>query len=519
MAVADILRGVGNTLATAGRVGGAVAEPILKRTALVASGEAPQIDQEERARNEKLEDQQLATKAALLEQNLLMGQTYGTLTPEQQQQYVDAITGLYSHPRHQGTLMAKLRKVTAPQGAFAGGPLPSPAPAGGTLAAETAAQVAAQDAALNRQLAVVDERAKAAQEYPRSPSGKTPPIPGNQLPPDAIGSDDQPIPASARTVGTSYIGYGGKYYVAPKPKPIFHAIGGNVYLMDPVTGLPERKLGPASGVKMTAHDSPPFVGDDGLMHTMKLYSVTTPQGESIDVEPDITSLAQGGAMQPQPEAAPQSGTATPNTPAKRVANILKPATGAQPAAGAPKGPVVAGRAIPGTTQMALNKDPLYRSKVESWRKVADDANAKQEAYKNAQRLLADNSRVTDLSLAYEWVRANVQGAGRMTNTEIQQTYSAGGFETRVRNMISQAQGGRFAPELEQQFLRDIQGSAVTAQGEADSLQAQLRPATGAAPNAQNRSIQAAMALPINKGKTREQVVADLRQRGYNPVEP
>jgi hypothetical protein len=108
---------------------------VLRNVAQVASGEAPEVNAEKRARAEKLEDEQIAVKSSQLENALTMGQKYGTLTPAQQQQYVDQITGLYSHPRHAGTLMEKLRKATHPNGAYAQAPtapLANPVPEGGT---------------------------------------------------------------------------------------------------------------------------------------------------------------------------------------------------------------------------------------------------------------------------------------------------------------------------------------------------------------------------------------------------
>lgn len=142
MAVADLLEKIGEGAKTVGRVAGAVAEPLAKRTAEVISGEAPEIDQDKRARAEKLEDEQLAIKASTLENNLAMGQKYGTLTPDQQQQYVDEITKIYSNPRHAPTLMEKLRKAIHPDGTFAQAPqktLENPTPEGGTLHADTLA--------------------------------------------------------------------------------------------------------------------------------------------------------------------------------------------------------------------------------------------------------------------------------------------------------------------------------------------------------------------------------------------
>jgi len=142
MAVADFLEKVGKGLETGAKVAGAVAAPVGSAIVNEEAGYAPQIAAEQRRRQQKLEDEQIAAKEQELTAQLETGRKYGTLTPEQQGQYVDAITQLYSHPRHAGTLMEKLRKAVHPNGAVAG---PSPlatlknaTPEGGTLAVEEA---------------------------------------------------------------------------------------------------------------------------------------------------------------------------------------------------------------------------------------------------------------------------------------------------------------------------------------------------------------------------------------------
>jgi soluble cytochrome b562 len=143
MAISDILGDIGKGVATGAKAIGSVAAPIAERTAQVVSGEAPQIDEEKRKQQYALEDQQVSAKAQQLEGQLQMGQKYGTLTPQQQQQYVDAISGLYSHPRHAGVLMEKLRSAIHPNGAYAQGPqapLPNAVPQGGTAQADEGAR-------------------------------------------------------------------------------------------------------------------------------------------------------------------------------------------------------------------------------------------------------------------------------------------------------------------------------------------------------------------------------------------
>jgi hypothetical protein len=73
-------------------------------------------------------------------------------------------------------------------------------------------------------------------------------------------------------------------------------------------------------------------------------------------------------------------------------------------------------------------------------------------------------------------------------------------------------GSRDSLTRHNRFLQDrygLKGSGATA-----------APSTGggtAAPAAKDRSIAAAMALPMNNGKTKAEVEADLKKYGYNPV--
>jgi len=148
MAISDILSGVGKGLATAGRVAGAVAEPVAKAVVNEEAGYAPQIAAEKRRHQEQLEDAQINAKATELESQLAMGQKYGTLTPAQHQQYVDAITQLYSQPRHAPLLMEKLRKAIHPNGAVSQGitaPLKDATPAGGTEEANQREAIGLED--------------------------------------------------------------------------------------------------------------------------------------------------------------------------------------------------------------------------------------------------------------------------------------------------------------------------------------------------------------------------------------
>jgi hypothetical protein len=142
VSVGDLLSGIGRGVATAGRVAGTVLEPFGKALAEEESGQLPQIEAEKRQQQYKLTDEERERKANDLESQLEMGRKYGTLTPEQQKQYVDQITGLYSKPEQQGSLLQRIHKAIHPTGTVrqAAQPLPSLVPTGGTAGADEAAK-------------------------------------------------------------------------------------------------------------------------------------------------------------------------------------------------------------------------------------------------------------------------------------------------------------------------------------------------------------------------------------------
>ncbi len=143
MAIADFLKDIGTGVAKGAKTVGDALEPIAERTAQVVSGEAPAIDEEARQKKQQMDAAAISAKVQNLESQLEMGRKYGTLTPDQQKQYVDAITGLYSHPSQMDTLVQKLHKAIHPSGATYQTPAPVLAdatPKGGTAAADEAAR-------------------------------------------------------------------------------------------------------------------------------------------------------------------------------------------------------------------------------------------------------------------------------------------------------------------------------------------------------------------------------------------
>jgi len=130
MAVVDFLEKVGKGV---GEVAGSLGKGLAEEEA----GYAPQIAQDKRNHAQAMEDEQINAKAKILEDQLAMGEKYGTLDYAQREQYAKAISDLYSHPRHAATLMEKLRRIVHPQGAIAGPvELADATPKGGTAAAD-----------------------------------------------------------------------------------------------------------------------------------------------------------------------------------------------------------------------------------------------------------------------------------------------------------------------------------------------------------------------------------------------
>lgn len=486
MAVPDILKDIGSGVKTGARVAGAVAAPLAEGVANEEAGYAPQIAAEKRQRAEQLEDASINAKAQELENQLMLGQKYGTLTPQQQQQYIDQITGLYSHPRHAATLMEKLRKAIHPSGAFAQGPqalLPNATPPGGTAAAdeERAKELAEARYTAARQnnpkLVALDkltqqkygtdfnsstpeQQGEALQTYVRESTkgsvGKSPPVPGTQLPPDATGPDGQPIGSAARDASHSFVEYNGAWWPVAKPKPVFKTIKGHSVLVDPQSGSILRDLGPVGTAKVTTRQTLQ-PGDDHQMHLVNLTSVTTPEGSTIEVD------TGGQAETPQPSNAPSS---QPKSPAKKVnPGSILPKTGAKQTHPSFGGPVV-----PGFSTLAQSKNPLFRADIAQYTKAAEDANIKAEAYQSAQKALASGSTASsDQELIYSWVRSNVQGSGRMTQAEFRQAASVGSLPQRAQIAWEKTKTGKLPPEIERMLLADIKRSAETAQQEAATL--------------------------------------------------
>jgi hypothetical protein len=313
----------------------------------------------------------------------------------------------------------------------------------------------------------VDERAAEAAKY-HKPAGKSPPVPGAQLPVDAIGPDGQIIPMAQRTSGQSFMEWNGAWYPAPKAKPIYQVIGGNVMLMDPATGRPQRNLGPKEGVKFATRQTP-FLGDDGQMHLLTTTSVTTAQGENIEVEATPADAESGARPQSPSAPSPQ-----PKTPAKKVGNIL-PKTGAKPAGGGTAGPV-----IPGSHAWARTKDPLYRANLASYKKANDAVIAATNLSSLADQVAQHpNDAVNQKRFAVALER---QAAGRFTEQALKYVISAGWGNT-LEQWATNPTTGALPADVMRQLVDGAHQNLAAAQDALKIAQGELGQQEGSSPSA------------------------------------
>jgi hypothetical protein len=102
--------------------------------------------------------------------------------------------------------------------------------------------------------------------------------------------------------------------------------------------------------------------------------------------------------------------------------------------------------------------------VAAARKSAD---ALETEYAKAQQYVKTPSPTNDTALIFSFVRAQVAGAGRMTNTEIEQALKSGSFGTRYSNMYNRATKGELDPDFRSQLADSIKIAADKARLTAD----------------------------------------------------
>jgi hypothetical protein len=199
-------------------------------------------------------------------------------------------------------------------------------------------------------------------------------------------------------------------------------------------------------------------------------STKTPQGPSASVSaaPSAAtsnpSLSSPAAM---PSASSNPGARQPGT--RPIGGAVKKSNQANLNQGDGASSTLPKGAIPFGNKPSI----LDRSDATQYTKLAEDANDKQKSLQLAQNAARSPSPSSDQQLIYSWVRANVQGAGRMTQQEFSQAAHIGGFQQKAENWLSMASSGKLTPEIRQMLLTDIRGAAANSQQMAQTARAQV----------------------------------------------
>jgi hypothetical protein len=428
MSVGDLLSGIGRGVATAGRVAGAVLEPIAKRTAEVVSGEAPELDEERRQQAMQLSDQQRELKANDLESQLEMGRKYGTLTPEQQKQYVDQITGLYSKPEQQGSLLQRIHKAIHPTGTVrqAAQPLPSAIPAGGTAAA--------------------DERNKV----------------GSLLDEDALKKQQ-----ALQSIDWF------KKNMLPQFPPDQQAAKLNAYI-DHINGITQGTEKPPKGLKAMDQGGVFFGVEDQDTGKQYLKAQLEPGGDAPPEAKQMYAAVQKAAKDKQDAA-----DAKENEKQKHEDKVTE-RQARQLSASFDR----LGMSEQFTEQMGE-----YRSNLLTYRNLDTEARKSEETVKalEAQYSTPGNKAAVDNELQ-NFFTTVVQKGGRKTAAELALTLKIGSFGMNLEQMATKASKGELPPDLRKMFLDGMKAVAAEQRAVADQVKPELpalpqrpgaKPATGA----------------------------------------
>jgi hypothetical protein len=98
------------------------------------------------------------------------------------------------------------------------------------------------------------------------------------------------------------------------------------------------------------------------------------------------------------------------------------------------------------------------------KKIADvlDTDARLADYR-----LTHRAPPGDTGIVMSWVRAQVRGAGRMTNVEIEQGLKSGSYEQRFENAYQKAAEGTLGDDFIRNMVADIKAAAKAARDTAD----------------------------------------------------
>jgi hypothetical protein len=450
MAIADLLRGIGTGVEKGAKAAGAVLEPLAKRTAEVVSGEAPQIDEEQRQRGYKAQDEQLAQRRDWLQRQLELDQKYQTLTPEQRQQLNQEYQTL-GQKAPDPSIIQKLHQVMHPGGSTYQTPAKftgDATPAGGTAAVDE--ENAEKLAAARYHARPTSPNAQYFDSYAQSLG-----LPdSSQMTPEQWES----AIAGQKKAGRAPT----QHHWAPVK------FNGNLYMHDPATN--EMKFVGAEN-DVTVHRGVQNVTQaDGTILQIPVTTYTSKQsGKPItdedgnpiqSLEPDNhPANPSSGETKPKNAQAGPPGEAKPGKVLPKV-----PTAGAAPVT--PKPPV--GKVV------GSHGSPLLKSDQAQYTKVAEDANGATEALASATEAMKAPTASSDQDLIYSWVRSNVMGAGRMTQAEFKQAAQIGSLPQKAQTWWSMTLTGRLSPEIEKMMFADIQRSTTAKQAEAKKLRDQVQ---------------------------------------------
>jgi hypothetical protein len=464
VSVGDLLRDIGTGIEKGAKVAGKGLATVGR--AYVEAND-PEPFERQRERQYKNADEATARRAQFLENQIALDDKYQTLKPEQRQALETEYRNL-GKAAPQKSLFQVLHQALHPNGMvrqsapqYSGNAAP---PLGTAATDEANAEKLAESRQHPRQLSSTSQYFNSyAQSLGLNDS--------SEMTPEQW---DTAI-AGQKKAGRAPV----QHHWAPVK------FNGNLYMHDPATN--EMKfVGTENDV--TVHRGVQNVTQaDGTILQIPVTTYTSKQSGKPITDEDGNPIQ---TLEPDnhPDN-PSSGETKPQNaqggvPKATPGGILRnhPRTGASPVNPPSPG------GIPGARVVGSHGSPLYKSDMAQYTKVAEDANTKAEAYKAASAALASGSTASsDQELIYQWVRSNVQGAGRMTQAEFKQAAATGSLPLRAQSAWQKATTGKLPPELEQMFLADIKRASDTAQQEAAELRKKVEqpgnaPASTGGPN-------------------------------------
>lgn len=269
-------------------------------------------------------------------------------------------------------------------------------------------------------------------------------------------------------------------------------IGGNAYAENSVSG--ERKfIGPDS--QITAQNRVSFQPQaDGSVREVH-YTTYSKKGSNEPIVDDAGAPIETSMLaQPTPPATPVSSAAPAATPAQSAP--LGPMEGVShpPPANAPASKASLHALVTHTnakrTSAATGKGPVGaavgyrptpydRALTTQFGKADTNARDLEASLQSAQEAAKNPTPTSDQALIYAWVKSNVKGAGRMTQTEFTQAGKAGNLEQRAQMAYNRTLGnGKIPDDMRANFIADLARNATVARTEAEGIRADAGAGSG-----------------------------------------